>query len=74
MKLKSLLKLIRSNEEFNIYDVVNNVYLHKGIFKEECDDKYKSYKVAAIMTTTNDSADSVIIEIDVADKDDLFIR
>lgn len=73
MKLRSLLKLIRSDETLNIYDVINNVYLHKDIFKEECDDKYNTYKVVAIMTNTNDSGNSVIIEIDVADSNDLFV-
>lgn len=73
MKLQSLLKLIRSDEALNIYDVINNVYLHKDIFKEECDDKYNTYKVIAIMTNTNDTGNSIIIEIDVADSNDLFV-
>jgi hypothetical protein len=73
MKLQSLLKLIKANETLNIYDAVNNVYLHKDILKEECNSEYGAYKVVEIMTNINDSADSVLIEIEVADKDDLFI-
>lgn len=73
MKLQSLLKLIKSNETLNIYDAVNNVYLHKEILKEECNSEYGTYKVVAITTNTNGFADLVLIEIEVANSNDLFI-
>jgi hypothetical protein len=72
MKLQSLLKLIKSNEQLNIYDVINNVYLHQNILKEDCDDVYNSYKVIEVETNSI-TCNYPVIEIGVASSKDLFI-
>ena len=72
MILKSLLKLIKGDEELNIYDVINNTYLHEDIFREQCDDMYGSYKVISIMTSRTGMG-TPIIEIEVANNKELSI-
>ena len=72
MELQNLLNVIKPDEELNIYDVINNVYLHQDILKEDCSDVYNSYKVITVMTRVSHFGHSMI-EIDVANKNDLFI-
>ena len=65
MKLKDLLDLIRPDQQFNIFDEVNYVYLHQNIFKKDCNNRFYSYEVVEIMTNINDYG-YPIIEINVA--------
>lgn len=72
MTLKNLLKLIKGDEELNIYDVINNTYLHEDIFRKQCDSIYDSYKVIKIMTSRTGMG-TPIIEIEVANNKELSI-
>ena len=64
MKLKEFLELIRTNEEFNLYDPVENEYLQLEIFKENVREEYFGCKVTGVNANFSYGNDA-ILEIDI---------